>query len=385
MRGPIFTAALIMLTACGSGSEFQESDQISQGAEENQPVDGTDNQPDESADNQPVDGTDSQPDEGADNQPDEGTDSQPDEGTDNQPDEGTDSQPDEGTDSQPDEGTDSQPDEGTDNQPDEGTDSQPEEGADNQPEEGTDNQPDGDNETAGETADADLFLIIGQSNSAGRDTNFDHNGADAPSSEVLLFTDGNTFETATQPLNEYSGVRKTLEQGVNLGLEFGKSMNLDNGRMVYIVANSRGGTKVTEWKKDRDTGYFENSVQRVKDAEAACSCTLAGILWHQGEGNVSSTDGSYPAWYFSSLAEMIEEYRDALGDVPFIVGQLFQVEKNENFNNDLRQVANADFEASDVDWVSSENLTTLDGTHFDAASMRIFGGRYATVMQRFID
>ena len=66
MRGPIFTAALIMLTACGSGSEFQESDQISQGAEENQPVDGTDNQPDESADNQPVDGTDSQPDEGAD-------------------------------------------------------------------------------------------------------------------------------------------------------------------------------------------------------------------------------------------------------------------------------------------------------------------------------
>ena len=82
---------------------------------------------------------------------------------------------------------------------------------------------------------------------------------------------------------------------------------------------------------------------------------------------------------------MIEEYRDALGDVPFIVGQLFQVEKNENFNNDLRQVANADFEASDVDWVSSENLTTLDGTHFDAASMRIFGGRYATVMQRFID
>ena len=90
MRGPIFTAALIMLTACGSGSEFQESDQISQGAEENQPVDGTDNQP--------VDGTDSQPDEGADNQPDEGTDSQPDEGTDSQPDEGTDSQPDEGTD-----------------------------------------------------------------------------------------------------------------------------------------------------------------------------------------------------------------------------------------------------------------------------------------------
>ena len=368
IRGTIFTAALIMLTACGSGSELQDSDQIAQGAG-NQPVDGTVNQP--------VDGTDNQPDESADNEPDEGADNQPDESADNQPDESAENQPDEGGDIQPEAGTDNQLEEGTDNQPDEGT--------DNQSEEGTDNQPDTDNETGGETAGADLFLIIGQSNSAGRDTNFDHNGADAPSSEVLLFTDGNTFETATQPLNEYSGVRKTLEQGVNLGLEFGKSMNLDNGRKVYIVANSRGGTKVTEWKKDRDTGYFENSVQRVKDAEAACSCALAGILWHQGEGNVSSSDGSYPAWYFSSLAEMIGEYRDELGDVPFIVGQLFQVEKNDNFNNDLRQVADADFEASDVDWVSSENLTTLDGTHFDAASTRIFGGRYATVMQRFID
>ena len=328
IRISLFVAALTLLTACNGSSEIQGGDQLNQGTE-NLPGEGTENQPDEDTEEQPT--------------------------------------------------------EGTENQPDDDTEEQPTEGTENQPGDDTEEQPGEDTETDADTPNADLYLIIGQSNSAGRDTNFDHEGADAPSSEVLLFTDGNTFVTATQPLNESSGVRKTLEQGVHLGLEFGKAMNQDNGRQVYLVANSRGGTKITEWKKDRDTGFFENSVQRVKDAEAACSCALTGILWHQGEGNVSSSDGSYPAWYFTSLAEMIEEYRSELGEVPFIVGQLFQVDKNNNFNNDLRQVSDADFGASEVDWVSSESLTTLDGTHFDAASMRTFGSRYATVMQQFIN
>ena len=50
------------------------------------------------------------------------------------------------------------------------------------------NQLDQDIDIAAATASADLYLIIGQSNSAGRDINFDPAGADAPSSEVLLFT-----------------------------------------------------------------------------------------------------------------------------------------------------------------------------------------------------
>lgn len=232
---------------------------------------------------------------------------------------------------------------------------------------------------------ADLYLILGQSNSAGRDTDIDNSGADAPSGEVLLFTDGNSFETAYQPLNRYSGVRKTtVDQGVNLGLEFGKAMHLNNGRKIHLVVNSRGGTKVAEWREDRDTGYFENTVQRVRDAEAACACKLTGILWHQGEGNVSD-DGTYTNSYFSSLVDLIGEYRRELGEVPFLVGQLYRTEKNWNFNKDLQQVDDADFEASAVDWVTSLNLTTLDDSHFDAASIRNLGARYATVMQRFVE
>ena len=169
-----------------------------------------------------------------------------------------------------------------------------------------------------------------------------------------------------------------------MGLEFGKAMNLDNGRQVYLVANSRGGSKVAEWREGRDSGYFENTVQRVKDAEAACSCELTGIVWHQGEGNVSN-DGTFTNSYFTSLTGLIGEYRAELGNVPFVVGQLFDVEKNDNFNDALRQVDDADFGVDDVDWVSSENLTTFDGTHFDAASIRLFGDRYAAIMQQFVN
>ena len=45
-----------------------------------------------------------------------------------------------------------------------------------------------------------LFLIIGQSNASGRDDNFDPNGLDLPSPDVLLFDDNETFVEATQPL-----------------------------------------------------------------------------------------------------------------------------------------------------------------------------------------
>ena len=132
----------------------------------------------------------------------------------------------------------------------------------------------------------DLYLVIGQSNAAGRDTNIESSGADAPDSNVRLFTSWNSFEVASQPLNRHSNVRNTnQDQGVNFGLEFGKEMFEHNGRRVHLVVNARGGTRVAEWRERND--LFGPTVQRVKDAEDVCNCSLTGILWHQGEGNIS--------------------------------------------------------------------------------------------------
>lgn len=230
----------------------------------------------------------------------------------------------------------------------------------------------------------DLYLIIGQSNAAGRDTNIESFDADSPDSNVQLFTDWNSFETATQPLNRYSNVRNTnQDQGVNLGLEFGKEMFEHNGRTVHLVVNARGGTKVAQWRKRND--LFGPTVQRVRDAEALCNCTLTGIVWHQGEGNISSSNGSFTSSYFSSLQSLIGELRDEFGDVPFIVGEVARSSTNLDFNRAIRTVDDASFETSDVEWARSAGLDTLDGTHFDAASMRRLGIRYSNRMQQFVD
>ena len=230
----------------------------------------------------------------------------------------------------------------------------------------------------------DLYLIIGQSNAAGRDTTFRSSGADAPDSNVRLFTDRNNFETASQPLNRYSNVRNTnQDQGVNLGLEFGKEMHDNNGRSVHLVVNARGGTKIAEWRERNQ--LFGRTVQRVKDAESACNCRLTGIIWHQGEGNISSSSGTFTSSYFNSLEGLIEEFRDEFGDVPFIVGEVARKTRNRSFNRAIRTVDDRSFGTSDVEWARSANLVTFDGTHFDSRSMRTLGRRYASRMQQFID
>jgi len=229
----------------------------------------------------------------------------------------------------------------------------------------------------------DLYLIIGQSNAAGRDTNIRPNNADAPDSNVLLLNDDGDFEVATQPLNRYSDVRNDQTQGVSFGLEFGIDMHDDNGRTVYLVSNARGGSKVAEWRDGRD--LFGPAVTRVRQAESECNCNLTGILWHQGEANINTGNGTFTSSYFNSLEAIIAEFRDEFGNVPFIVGEIDRSSVNLAFNRAIRTVDDSDFGTNDVEWARSAGLDTFDGTHFDSSSMRTFGRRYANRMQQFVD
>ena len=229
----------------------------------------------------------------------------------------------------------------------------------------------------------DLYLIIGQSNASGRDDNFDYNGADLKTNDVQLLSARGRFWSAKQPLNRHSNIKKTNQvQGVNIGLEFGKQMHEFNGNKVYLVVNARGGTKVAQW---RNKGYRDAAIERVREAEDECNCQLKGILWHQGEGDTKSTGLGYTSSYISSLQNLINEFRTELNrDVPFIVGQIAYKEKNVAFNEMIQTVTSNSFREDNVDWVSAEDLTTIDGTHFSADSTRELGRRYAYVMQQYV-
>ena len=232
----------------------------------------------------------------------------------------------------------------------------------------------------------DLYLIIGQSNAAGRDRNIDPDNLDAPSPEVKIFTNDNQVLEADQPLNRYSTIvkkkKKKKKQGVCLGLNFGKRISELTGNPTLLVVNARGATRIGHWLKGRKgMGYFEASVERVRAAQEV-NGTLRGILWHQGEGNTKSNGSFLKSYFTKHLPRLIRDYREEFGPVPFLVGQLYDNMKNNRFNEAAQIVNTPAFPLKDVDWVSSRSLTSSDDTHFDAVSTRELGMRYADTMYR---
>ena len=272
----------------------------------------------------------------------------------------------------------------------------------------------------------DVYLVIGQSNAAGRDRiNLDDDNNDVPSPYVDVLAHGNSTIPAMQPLNQYSTIRKALHrQGVCLGLEFGKRMSKHTSRRILLVVNARGGSRIAHWRKDNTRrGYFQAAVERVRLAlmqptgEASMVTTtttnnttntnsaiitattmtttattphvLRGIVWHQGESDIRK-NGTYSDSYFTKhLPALIQEFRREFDHptLPFVVGQVFRTPQTKALNQAIRRVRKSNsksFPLNHVDWVSSEKLTSYDNLHFDSISSRKLGRRYAKRMKRLL-
>src|SRR5680860_76536 len=96
----------------------------------------------------------------------------------------------------------------------------------------------------------DIYLLIGQSNMAGR---AEIEGSDADTLEnVFLYTGipGKEWEKAANPLNKYSSVRKKLSmQKLGPGYHFAKTtVKTNSENPIGLVVNAKGGTKISEWK-----------------------------------------------------------------------------------------------------------------------------------------
>lgn len=210
-----------------------------------------------------------------------------------------------------------------------------------------------------------IFLLIGQSNMAGRapieaeDT--------APLPRCFLLTDTNEWEAAVNPLNRYSRYRKELSmQQLNPGYTFAKKLAPECPDItIGLVVSARGGTKIEEWQPGED--LYEEAVRRARIARE--SGVLAGILWHQGEGNCDDSG------YLDKITRVIEGLRRDLEapELPFIAGQI-RMNSDWPVNAVIADLPN---NISYTAYVSADGLTTFDDWHFDSESMRIFGERYA--------
>ncbi len=213
----------------------------------------------------------------------------------------------------------------------------------------------------------DLYLLIGQSNMAGRAPIEVED--QAPVDRVWLFNADGEWEAATNPLNRYSTVRKKLSmQRLSLGYTFARAMvEADPDAKIGLVMNARGGTRIEEWAPGEH--LYNEAIARAR--AAAPSGTFRGILWHQGEGNSNDPD------YLKKFAALIASIRGDLNtpELPVVAGQIF---RPSLVNRLLAQVSETVPQSAAV---SSKFLTTYDGTHFDSPSTRDLGRRYAAAMQ----
>ena len=232
----------------------------------------------------------------------------------------------------------------------------------------------------------DIFLLIGQSNMAGR----------APIEELdtdvvegaLLFT-GYGWEPLTNPVNRYSTVivGDPLSR-LGPGYTFARKLAEVTGRRIGIVSNARGGTSVSQWQKgysgDKDFDLYQQAVNRARAAlEMTPGARLAGLIWHQGEADDSPTLAPH---YLSRLKCLTEDLRADLDapDAPLIVGEVGGWDGHgSHINPMLRQVGT---QIERAYWISSAVLVPLplqDGSpnlkdpHFNTLSQRVLGGRYA--------
>jgi len=209
-----------------------------------------------------------------------------------------------------------------------------------------------------------LYLLIGQSNMAGR--------AEIPEDarDILdrcyLLNDKNEWEPASNPLNRHSSVRKDLAmQKLGPGYSFArKLLEKDKNIKIGLIVNARGGTKIDEWLGKSE--LYWGARKRTK--AVLHHGTLKGVLWHQGESDINAADG-----YLEKLQTLVSNLRADFSDpnLPFVAGQ---IHKGPAINEQISKLPETTHATAVV---TAEELITTDGTHFDTKSQLLLGERYA--------
>ncbi|MFO7937034.1 MAG: sialate O-acetylesterase [Kiritimatiellia bacterium] len=223
-----------------------------------------------------------------------------------------------------------------------------------------------------------LFLMVGQSNMAGRGKIGKQDKVAHP--RVLLLSKKGKWKPAVAPLH----YDKPGMAGVCLGKSFALMLADKNPDVtIGLIPAACGGSSITSWvpggyHEQTESHPYDDAVRRT--VTALKSGVLKGILWHQGEADCGSVRA---AGYEQQLKELILRFRSDLNqpELPFIIGQLGQFPERPWSKGrrtvDLAQKKVA-FDLPFCAFVSSEDLKPKsDNVHFNAKSLRELGKRYA--------
>ncbi|MES2594016.1 MAG: sialate O-acetylesterase [Verrucomicrobiota bacterium] len=222
-----------------------------------------------------------------------------------------------------------------------------------------------------------LFLLVGQSNMAGRGT------VEAEDKQVhgrvYMLGKDETWTHAVDPMHWDKPAA-----GVGLGRTFGREIANANPRIaVGLIPCAVGGSPIDAWKPGiiyapTKSKPWDDTIRRAKIALK--DGTLKGILWHQGE---SDCKPELAATYEAKLQDLIQRLRKELDapDVPFILGQMGSFD-DVPWTPEMKLVdeahRNLPKKVKNTLYIGSEGLSHKgDKIHFNSPSFREFGRRYA--------
>lgn len=220
----------------------------------------------------------------------------------------------------------------------------------------------------------DSFLMIGQSNMAGRGDFGEVKPIRNPLCHMLR---NGRWQPMCEPVNPDRGIFEgRYRSGISPAAGFADCYAKRFNRSVGLIPCADGGTGIEEWLPGEL--LFDHAVAMTKLAKR--TSVLKGILWHQGESDCLSNEAVDA--YARRFMAVMTALRREVGNVPVIIGELHpQVGggyptcgRQLRLNEILHELANR---LPNCAIASAEGLTLKpDGLHFDSASCRELGERY---------
>ncbi|TDB67349.1 sialate O-acetylesterase [Arundinibacter roseus] len=224
----------------------------------------------------------------------------------------------------------------------------------------------------------DLYLLIGQSNMAGRGAVDAHQAMPG----IWAINAEGKWKEASDPLHfDKPGV-----VGVGPGLAFAEALKTyGHTKAIGLIPCAVGGSGIDDWQpgaKHAQTGIYpyDAMIERVKIATK--QGRIRAILWHQGESDSSVQKSEV---YEKKLEQFFERLRKELKapKTPILIGTLgdFFVNKQPQAATINQIMTQFPQSHPNVYMVSAAGLTDKgDQTHFDTASARELGKRYAKIL-----
>ncbi len=231
-------------------------------------------------------------------------------------------------------------------------------------------------------ADMKLFLLIGQSNMAGRGK---IEGADVgPIPDCLKLNRDCKWVPSISPIHFD---RRT--SGYGIADSFARAyLAAHPGERVGLIPCAVGGSSSATWSPEPGNEVVGANYRRTLERSrvAMKNGKIKAILWHQGESDCEFCKTQEGAdRYVARLAALAAALRRELGleGVPFLIGEIGNIPKGHfrTMNPVLRRAAAAIPNAAIV---PAEDLTghLPDGVHFDTPSYKILGERYFKAMEQ---